>query len=329
MQNLRKVSIVAATFLLAAATGHVMQTAQGPMPATDPAALQPVPVPAADPMATGVQVTGLTISEVAALPQLPTRPLSPEALRADPALPAEPAVQGFQPACAPATLSLGPMPRGLVSVALSAPCDPGGTVTLRQGPMGFAARLDATGRWSGVIPALGPEVSVAALLPSGEGLDATRAVAGTDLIDRMILLWTGPAAIHLNAYEYGSAYGGAGHIFAAAPRTPDTPLGGYMLAYGDGAEGPHAEVYSAPAAMTDIRFDLEAPVTAASCGRDLQAQVLHVRAGRFEAPVQVTFAMPDCAEALQPVDGAEAGADPGGSVVLDLPQAAVSLAATN
>lgn len=324
MQKLRKVSIVAATFLLAAATGHVMQTAQGPVPGADPAEGLPAPLTAA-----GATVTGLTISEVAALPQLPARPLSPEALRAEPAAPAEPAVQGFQPTCAPASLSLDPMPRALVSVALSAPCDPGATVTLRQGAMDFAARLDAAGRWSGVIPALGPAVSVATTLPAGEELTAQKAVAGTDLVDRVILLWSGPAEVHLNAYEYGSDYGGAGHIFAAAPRTPDTPLGGYMLAYGDGAEGPHAEVYSAPAAMTDIRFDLEAPVTAASCGHDVQAQVLRVRAGQIEAPVPVNFAMPDCAEGLQPVDGAEAGADLGGSVVLDLPQAVVSLAATN
>lgn len=329
MQKLRKVSIVAATFLLAAATGHVMQTAQGPVPAADPAPGQTIQLAAAETKATGAQVTGLTISEVAALPQLPMRPLSPEALPADAELPAEPAVQGFQPPCAAATLALDAMPRGLVSVLLSAPCAPGATVTLRQGPMGFAARLDAAGRWSGVIPALGPEVAVATLLPSGERLEANRSVTGTDLIDRTILLWTGPAAIQLNAYEYGSAYGGAGHIFAAAPRTPDTPLGGYLLSYGDGAEGPHAEVYSAPAAMTDIRFDLEAPVTAASCGRDLQAQVLRVRAGRIEAPVPVSFAMPDCAEPGAGDADLLPDADLGGSVVLDLPQAVVSLAATN
>lgn len=353
MQKLRKVSIVAATFLLAAATGHVMQTAQAPAPdapgsaplpgaAAQVAAAQsspgPLPIPpAAQAAPQPIRVTGLTIAEVAALPQLPARPMAADAPATGPALPADPTETGFaDAACAPGRLSLAPAPRALVAVAIEAPCAAGARVTLRQAAMDFAARLDAGGRWNGLLPALAPQVALDVLLPDGVTLSASQPVPGTEALNRVIVLWSGAAAVQLNAYEYGSDHGGAGHIFAGAPRTPDTPLGGYLLAYGDGAEGPHAEVYSAPATMTDIRFDLEAPLSEASCGRDLDAQVVHLRAGQMEPPVTLRLAMPDCGAdpLLQSAAGssdplaAVAASETAGSVIMPLPGPALALAAT-
>lgn len=330
MQKLRKISIVAATFLLAAATGHVMQTAQEPMPAPAPlrgASLLPQPDVAleAGPQIEVIRtaVTGLTISEVAALPTTTPRPLAAEMLIPPAAQPNEPPVARFGAACAPAGLTLTPAAQGLISVSVAAPCVPNAKVVLTQGELTFAVRLDADGNWSGLVPALGDDVTISARLSASEVLSARQTVEAGEAVNRVILLWSGQAAVHLNAYEYGAEYEGAGHIRAATPRTPDTPLGGYMMVYGDGAGGPSAEVYSAPAAMTNLRIDLEAPVTAQSCGRDLQARVLRVHGGVVDTAVPVSFAMPDCPASVSRASLAETGALPedalGGAVVMDLP----------
>lgn len=314
MQKLRKVSIVGAAFLLAAATGHMMQTAQGPETATPLATAMSAAgpdAPAVRPMA----VTGLTIADVAALPGLPARRVADEAPRAAVSAPVEPSVGGFAAAnCAPATLTLEATKRGLVEVKLAAPCHPMERLNLVQGPLDVSLRLDAAGRWSGLIPALSSAPEVELYLPGGETLVEQVTAPGAEAVNRVLLLWTGAAEVHLNAYEYGSDYGGAGHVQARMPRTPDTPLGGYLMSYGGADDGAHAEIYSAPTGMTGTRFDLEAPVSAASCGRDLGATVVQIRAGQIGAPVPVTLAMPDC-------DQLE------GSVVMRLPEETFSLAA--
>ncbi len=316
MQKLRKVSIVGATFLLAAATGHMMQTAQGPETAAPPATAMSAAGPDA-PTVRPMAVTGLTIADVAALPGLPARRVADEAPLAALPPPAEPAVVGFAAAsCAPATLTLEATKRGLVAVKLAAPCHPMERLHLVQGPLDVSLWLDAEGGWNGFLPALSATPAVDFRLPNGEVVTAQTEVPGAAAVNRVVLLWTGAAEVHLNAYEYGSDYDGAGHVQARMPRTPDTPLGGYLLSYGGVDEGAHAEIYSAPTGMTGTRFDLEAPVTAATCGRDLSATVVQIRAGQIGAPVPVTLAMPDC-------DQLE------GSVVMPLPEEAFSLAAVN
>jgi len=310
MQNIRKLSIIAATFLLAAATGHVMQTVQG---------IQTVSV-AASKQAEAVaqmRVTGLTISSTAALPALPMRPITADLAQPSLVPPVEPAVAGFDVSdCAPARLNLAVQSGALIAVALSAPCAARGTATLHLGALEFGAPLDASGNWSGLVPALGFENRLEARLPGNVRLAAQVTVPALASLNRMVLLWNGSAPVHLNAYEYGAKYGSAGHVYAGMPRTPDTPLGGYMMSYGGTGPGRHFEIYTAPTDMRNIRFDLEAPVTASSCGRYLRASVVQVHAGKTLSPLPVTLSMPSCDQ----LDG---------SVTFDLPEDLLARAASN
>ena len=313
MQNIRKVTIIAATFLLAAATGHVMQTSQ----------VSEIYVPSAPKRVTGasaapsINVTGFTISDVAALPKLPQRPVGSEVARSVSALPTEPADVGFAAAdCPPAKLDLATQPGALLAVAITAPCAARKSARLQLDALEFDLNLDGAGKWSGLVPALGTDNRVEVRLPDDVRLSAKIAAPGTVTFNRTLVLWQGVGAVHLNAYEYGAHYGEAGHVRADMPRTPDTPLGGYLMSYGAKGSGAHAEVYSAPADMNNIRFDLEAPVSAASCGRDLRASVVKIQAGAASAPLPVTLSMPDC-DLLD------------GSVVMDLPETMFSVAAAN
>lgn len=308
-QNLRNVMMVGATFLLAAATGHVMQSANslGPEPSA----------PLAKPrLATLANVTQLSarIGSTAELPTLPARAIAADGGVRLAALTEAPEA-GFS-RCDPAALTLTPAPSAMLAVALQAPCLAGQSVEIAQGPLRFTATLDPQGAWAGTIPALAAQAQVVAHLRGEETVEAVATVTGLETLNRVVLGWDGAAQAGLNIYEYGSAFGGAGHVTAAHPRAPETDLGGYLTTLGDRAEGAHAQVYTAPAGMTDQRFELEARVDATSCGQDLGAALTQVIAGRAAPTEALSLALPGCDE-------------PEGAVLMALPALPLSLAAAH
>ncbi len=308
-QTLRNVMMVGATFLLAAATGHVMQSANSLGP-------EPTAVAAKPRLVTLANVTQLSarIGSTAELPSLPARAIAADGGVRLAALTEAPEAS-FSP-CDPAALTLTPAASAMLAVALHAPCRAGQSVEIVQGALRFTATLDPQGDWTGMIPALAAQARLSARLGPDETLEASASVTGLEALNRVVLVWQGAAEAGLNIYEYGSAHGGAGHIAADRPRTPETDLGGYLTALGDRPEGTHAQVYTAPAGMTDQRFELEAGVDAASCGQDLEAAVTRVLAGRPAAPETLSLALPGCDE-------------PEGAVVMALPALPLSLAAAN
>lgn len=316
-QQMRNVMMVGATFLLAAATGHVMQNTSGDVSLGADVAVHrggdatPLVRPGATTAA--VPVTGARISNVAELPQLPLRRMVPD--QGAPLVPHEqPVTTGFASACAPADLTLSAAPQASILVDLHAPCNAGQLIEVRHQGLRFTASLDAQGDWQGLLPALASQAAVTALLPDGAQVGASVAVPGLDAFNRIVLSWQGPGDMHLNVFEYGAEFGGAGHISADTPRSPDTPLGGYMLAFGSQADGAKSEVYSAPATMTDLRLELDAPVGVHSCGRDLSGSLQRSLATTLEAPTPLVLSLPECGDAV-------------GDVVMALPDLPMSLAA--
>jgi hypothetical protein len=313
MRNTNKIVLVAATFLLAAATGQLMQRDSAPD-------IRPAPV-AALPLHPSVAMIAVSDApgEVVSLPALPDRRPAADLGLTRAASAADVVYDDYGRSCAAPSLTLTPGAQATLTFALAAPCYPDATVTLRHETLVFAIRTDAQGRFTGTLPALARDVRLEALLPGNERLAAISGVQGLEALNRVVVLANAPD-LALNAFEYGAEFGSLGHVRADTPRAPDTALGGYLTLLGDPAATPPAlaQVYTAPAGMGDVTLELDAALTPETCDRDLRATLLRVLAGRPEArgPLALTLAMPAC-------DGVE------GAVLLPLPGMPVALAAAD
>lgn len=318
MKALHKITVAMMTVTLAGLMGHVMQNAshfglasrQGA--AFDVAGLTNVTAVAniADAPA-GIEVTGLRMGAVAELPDLPRRAVAADAATGP--LPLAEAPSGGFARCPAPALKLAPAAGASVLLSISAPCAADAAAEIRHEGLVIPVQLDAAGDWSGLVPALSPAAFYSVELPEGQTLAASVAVSGLELVNRVVVNWTGAPAFLLNAFERGASWGGAGHVRAEAPGVPDAAGTGWLLSYGLAEVGQHLQVYTAPAGLTGLALDLEAPVSDVTCGTDLRAGMRRVIAGRPEAPEEIAVAMPGCDDLT-------------GDVVVPLPDLPVSVA---
>jgi hypothetical protein len=215
---------------------------------------------------------------------------------------AVPEVASEAPACE-VTLTAVAMPTALVGLTLDAPCSPSARVAIHHQGMTFTIVTDDAGQARATVPALAEGAVFMADL--GEGGGAVAAVTVPDLagFDRAVLQWQGTVGPEIHALEFGAGYGEPGHVWHGAPREADVALagtGGFLMRLGDGLGlNPHmAEVYTFPSGMTQqsgmVQFTVEAPVTEATCGRDLTAQTIQVSPGAEPFAFDLTMAVPDC-----------------------------------
>jgi hypothetical protein len=319
MKPLHKIAMVFTTLLLAAATGHVMQSAAPggtEAPAPEPAAAaQPQPDPQSNPQPE--QQLARTAEHLPALGLPPMRkPLPAPGMGP---LPQDSAHQasGFAPqTCAPPQIALEPAASASVRLSLAAPCLAGQTATIHHAGLALPITLSAAGDWSGIIPALLPQARFSVALADGTTLEATQAVTGLADLNRIALVTGARTPVQLHSFEYGSGHGGAGDVNPADPRSPDTPLGGWMAVFASATAQPQVQIYTAPASMADLRLELEAGVDPASCGKDLTAEAHRLLRGVAEVPAEITLAMPDCN-------------DGDGTVVMQLPDFPIAVATAN
>lgn len=331
MKPLHKIIMVGTTFVLAAATGHVMQNPaqfglQSRATGAEVAPLREVEnvqsVANIDP---SVQVSGLSIEGV---PELPTAPL-PRLSVADGAIgqmPSDPntvstgfaaALDGAPPVpeattCAEPELQWLEGASATVLLTLSAPCLPGQTAMLRHEGLDMPIQLSDQGAWSGPVPALAREARIAVALPDGMVLEVAQTVSGLEKLNRVALFGTAPP-LALHGLEYGSAFDEVGDVHPLAPRAADTTLGGWMASFTVPGAAPYAQIYTAPADLTDLRLEVEAEVSPALCGQDAQASVQRLLGGKAEVPAALSIALPDCDDAT-------------GSVMMRLPDFPLAVA---
>lgn len=320
MKPLHKILMVATTFVLAAATGHVMQNParfglhEVPAGTSDVAQRFEVDnlqqVANIDPPPAGAAMEE-SLAQLPALPDLhvPADVTAPDAVPQD----IGSGTGGFAQTCAAPELTLSAAPAASVQLTLNAPCDAGATVSIRHEGLTLPITLSDRGLWTGVVPVLAAQAHFAVELPDGNRLEADQPVSDLSGVNRVALSWQGDAPLALHGFEYGASFGDLGDISASAPRTADTPLGGWMASF-EGATAPvHVQVYTALIGMTDIHLQMEAAVSQSSCGTDIGAEVRRVISGKAEAPAQITLAMPDCDDAV-------------GAVMMPLPDFPLSVA---
>ncbi|GHD98428.1 hypothetical protein U879_10960 [Defluviimonas sp. 20V17] len=330
MNLVRKVSVVAATFLIAAATGQFMQsTFHRSQPAAAPAPVTPpLAAPAAKPAQTRpVQVASLEQPGKLPLP-LASAPArdggSIDALRS--AIPAMQPLAGALPAALrgpappapgatarakPETAAKVCLPRASISVdegailhfRLDAPCHAAQRVVIRHGGLAFTELTDAKGMLDVKIPAMQEDARVTAMFAGNKTVSATTTVPELSLYDRVAVEWVGKDSFDLHALEFGAAFGSAGDIWAQNPgsATPNTTaVEGFMTVLGNRSVTLPmlAQVYTYPTGLSTeggkVKLVIDAVITPETCGREMLAETLRTRRDAAPKKTDLSVAMPDC-----------------------------------
>lgn len=325
----RKIAIVAATVALAAATGQVVQNGARLLPSRDggpeviaaatariampplataarasgdaPPALPADPAPAGH--AAFPAMAGLGGVVPAPAPVLIVAAYRPEAEAAPAPAPARP--QAAAPDCTP-RLAVSAAPAAMIALAFAAPCHPDARVLVRHAGLAVTGRTDADGTLRLEVPALADPAEVSAIVAGGAPVSTTVAIPDLAAYERIALQWQGEDSFALNALEFGALAGQPGHVSAANPRSPAASArigAGFLTVLGDGSvPWPLlAEVYSFPTGETThtgtVRLFLDAGVTEATCGREMLAETLELRAGAALRRTELSLAMPGCNDA--------------------------------
>lgn len=291
MKPIHKIAMVCTTFVLAAATGHVMQTAA---PEGMRAEL-PQPVTAA--VMPGARVHLAERAPAAALspPRLTVPAMRRPAM--EPALGPLPQDTGAAPAgCAAPQLQAELAAGASVRLTVLAPCHPGALAEIRHAGLRLPIRLSDQGGWSGPVPAFAEQAVFQLGLPGGGAApQVALAVPTLPTVQRIAVILASESGAQLHGDDDGATPGSIGDVSAATPRAAETRLGGWVSSFNPRGAAQAVQIYSAPAAMSDLRLVLEAPVTPESCGKDLQGTVLR-QLGKATDQAQLSLAMPDCGD---------------------------------
>lgn len=300
MDRTRKLAMIGATFLLAAATGQYMQSGrpQGTQRPAVPSVMAKVPpsVPQTLPISVPLD------AHPAPMLQTPTvaipLPTDPTAI----ALPMGEDVPKVPPPSCDPTLTLAVKPGAMLSLSLMAPCNANARVVILADGLAFTGLTSATGALAVDLPAMADPARVTVRFSGGTTVTAGADVPALQAFDRVGVQWIGPDAFALHALEFGAGFGSKGDVSAAAPRNPgDAALvgGGFLTGLGDATVDlpMQAEVYTIPKALSTagaVQIVLDAPVRESTCGREMLGQTLTVTPGSKPATADVTLAMPDC-----------------------------------
>lgn len=200
-------------------------------------------------------------------------------------------------------LKATPQDAAMVRLELSAPCMPNERFTLHHNGMMFTDVTDKHGARDFKVPALAETSVFIVAFSNGDGAVANAQVPTFQLYDRAVVQWKGESGMKIHALEYGSDYGGDGHVWADADRDGSSAApgeSGFLTRLG-AAELDNAllaEVYTFPTAVAnregDIVLSVEAEVTQANCGRDVEAQSLQKRKDGTLKSQDLVLAMPEC-----------------------------------
>ncbi|WP_323763921.1 hypothetical protein [Marinovum sp.] len=201
------------------------------------------------------------------------------------------------------TMTADPAPAAMVDLRVEAACLPDARFTLHHNGMMFHALTDDDGRTSLRVPALARNAVFIASFDNSEGAVAQIDVPTLEFYDRAVAQWRGHAGLGLHALEFDAGYFGAGHVHSASPSDMSAAASGtsgFLTRFGEnaGADALMAEVYTFPSRTSNasgrIGLSVEAEVTAANCGKEIDAQTLQLKPGAQLRTQDVTLYMPAC-----------------------------------
>lgn len=295
MDRKRRLALIFATVGVALGAGHIVQSDATRTPQVTAAVLVPtqiVPV-SAGPANKGAPApaTKAALTEVSD-PKPKPLPVTPVVLTDVKTMPPAPVpAQTVVQAC-PVSLDLRAQAGAMIGVDFTAPCAPDTRVVLRHAGLAITGKTSMTGTVSLMLPALDMAGDVSVTVKGASAVTRSIDVPELSALRRFAVQWQSEDAFQLHAFENGAAFGGAGHISAAAQQ--GQPDGGFLTLLGDAKVSlpMMAEIYTFPATGTpDIV--VEAEVTAKTCGRELLGETLTSVQGSVTA-MELTVATPDC-----------------------------------
>ncbi|MGX0902153.1 hypothetical protein ACSSV8_000714 [Roseovarius sp. MBR-79] len=297
MAQIRRYIVAGGTLACALGIAFFMQSGQGSAPVAPQQASVVVEPP--------VEITQIELTAAPALPSMPAPEVLPGAsatrvvardMPLPDTLPMEEAAPGFT--CEVA-MSATVLDAAMVRLDIEAPCQPSARFTLHHTGMMVSGLTNAQGYGWITVPALAEAAVFIASFEGGEGAVATAQVSGLSDYDRFVVQWSGDAeSLRLHALEFGADFGDPGHVWSGAA---SNDADGVLVRLGADMLSPafRAEIYSFPTAnaLRDgaVTLRLEAEVTDANCGRELEAQSLSLGATGRLSVLDVVLAMPDCA----------------------------------
>ncbi len=196
-----------------------------------------------------------------------------------------------------------PSVAAMVTLKISAPCAAKGRFTVHHNGMMFTDRMGESGTTELTVPALSVNPVYIVDFENGEGAVARTEVPSLEYYDRVAVQWTGRSGLQIHAFEYGSAYGDLGHVWADDAGDIATAArgeGGFLTRHGaaDLENSKRVEVYTFPtgtaAQSGNVRLSLEAEVTSENCGRNIEAQSFQIDGAALLKVREVVLSMPEC-----------------------------------
>lgn len=298
--------LIAGTAVVALGTGYVMQYGLAlPGNAGSP------PIASA-----GLQVTGIADTSSAAVTPRVDVPAQtvPESVVAAAATTSETPAPVAEANDAPAipetavqdcsvSLSAEPAPAAQVALSLKAPCFPNERLTLHHNGLMLTESTDDEGMLSLTMPAFAEDAVFIVSFANGEGAVTQTKVPGLAAYDRVAVQWKGDLGVDLHAREFGADYYSEGHVWKEATGSEADTIaghGGFLQVLGD-TDAPEpllAQVYTFPTAATvlggTVSLSVEAQVTKANCGREIEAQSLQLRHSGWVSVQDISLSVPDC-----------------------------------
>ncbi|THH34688.1 hypothetical protein E4Z66_17090 [Aliishimia ponticola] len=196
-----------------------------------------------------------------------------------------------------------PEPGAFVKLTIMARCAPNARATIHHDALIFTQSVDENGKLEVLVPALSSTANFNIELADGEDLTTLVTVPDMEDVRRVVLQYSAGDGFELHAREFGAEYGAEGHVWRGSGSSPEdfkAGKGGYLTVLGarDLEDAHIAEVYSYPAALSarngQIDLSVEARITEANCGRQVQAQSLELKADGHVSNRSISLNVPGC-----------------------------------
>lgn len=305
MTFMRRAVMSTAVFLLALATGHVMQYGSAiaaRLGMSESELAQLTPAQTLNQIEDTHSSPTLPTERASANPSTPSYPRSTtrSVRRLSNTLADQNAISDLGETCDVMFTALAAQ-GGMAELSLSAPCYANAAVTVQHGALRGTYRLPQTGQLQIAWPVMEPDAEFNARFEDGVSLSASVAVPAADSFAHAAVMWRGPENVALHAFEFGADEATRGHVHAgrayAASRA--TNLGrGFLADLGDGT-GWRAQVYAFPARAAaetgSVALQVRAAADALTCDGQVLLQTL-VSPGVLDDHDRqaVTLQMPDC-----------------------------------
>lgn len=191
----------------------------------------------------------------------------------------------------------------LVTLNVASPCLANRSFVVSHSGLRVSATTDRSGNAQVVMPALVPNAEFAVTFDNILKASTKIFVPELRRYDRAVLQWSSTDNMRLHALENGAQIGDPGHVWSASfHNAEDTRAGqnGFVIFLGESdAEIPfQAEVYTFPKGQmnrnsgVDLRVGVT--VTAANCGREVDAGTIQTNLGQTLVVKDITLQMPAC-----------------------------------